>query len=214
MKLLELKYQSRDADTERSKKFSSNGLNCPRAAALGELTAIAPRSPITSFGQAINLLGRRQLQRWLQLLVYADSGKWPAPNPLLLLAARRAVCLEILAAAFPPFPRSSTADAAFMAGTFSLLPVLLNLSMTEICPNYPAAAGRRCPGPPRRCARQTAQISDSADHGELAPAGSLVRERMPFPRTPWLSDQIEALTWAAKIARSPPRQSGWRTSDP
>lgn len=202
LKLLELlALVAQDADTEALEEvFKQQPKLSYGLLRLVNSAAIAPRSPITSFGQAINLLGRRQLQRWLQLLVYADSGNGAAPNPLLLLAARRGRLMEILSGRIPAIPEvESTADAAFMAGTFSLLPVLLNLSMTEILPQLPL---------PQPVADALAhhggalgkllKISDSADHGELALAGSLVREHAISPDT-FVSDQIEALTWAAKI---------------
>jgi len=92
--------------------------------------AFALSSPIHSFAQAINVLGRRQLQRWLQLLLYArqqDDGK---ANPLLPLAALRAAQMEALGKALD-WDRDQL-DMAFVTGVFSLLDVLLDMPMAEI----------------------------------------------------------------------------------
>jgi EAL and modified HD-GYP domain-containing signal transduction protein len=92
--------------------------------------AFALSSPIHSFGQAINVLGRRQLQRWLQLLLYARQQDDGLANPLLPLAAVRASMMETLAKA-QGWDRDQQ-DMAFVAGVFSLLDVLLAMPMTEI----------------------------------------------------------------------------------
>ncbi|MCZ7654784.1 MAG: EAL domain-containing protein [Rhodocyclaceae bacterium] len=56
------------------------------------------RQKITSVRHAITVLGRRQLQRWLQLLVYADaSPNGPLASPLMQLAATRGRFMELLA---------------------------------------------------------------------------------------------------------------------
>lgn len=93
--------------------------------------AFAPNSnPIHNFGQAINLLGRRQLQRWLQLLLYARQQVDGPANALLPLAALRAAQMEALCKL-----RDGDRDAqdlAFLVGVFSLLDVLLAMPMTEI----------------------------------------------------------------------------------
>ena len=92
--------------------------------------AFAPKSPIHSFGQAINVLGRRQLQRWLQLLLYARQQEDGGANALLPLAAVRAAHMEALAKARGG--DRDQQDMAFVAGVFSLLDVLLDMPMTEI----------------------------------------------------------------------------------
>lgn len=100
--------------------------------------AMAPRTPITSFMQAINLLGRRQLERWLQLLIYADPDNGHLPNPLLYKAAVRGRMMELLITQLRAGGEPEiNGDAAFMTGCFSLLDALLNLSMSDILMQLP-----------------------------------------------------------------------------
>ena len=83
---------------------------------------------ISSFGQAITLLGRRQLQRWLQLLLYARNGRDGARSPLLPRAALRAALMEALVEDCG----NGSAEHAFMVGMFSLLDRLLGGAMVDI----------------------------------------------------------------------------------
>lgn len=138
LKLLSLIAQ--DADTRsieeifrEDPKLSYNLLRLVNSVSVGAKTSI------DSFHQAIAILGRRQLQRWLQLLIYANqlshSGE---PNPLMQLAAARGRQMELLLAAVEPeIDIEAFGDTAFMTGIFSLLNILLNLPMQEILDALP-----------------------------------------------------------------------------
>jgi EAL and modified HD-GYP domain-containing signal transduction protein len=94
---------------------------------------------ITSLRHAITLLGRRQLQRWVQLLIYTNpKGETQAVNPLLQLAATRGRLMELLAERLQARNREF-ADHAFMVGIMSLMPTLLGVTMPEILAQLPVA---------------------------------------------------------------------------
>ena len=90
--------------------------------------AIAAREKVASLNRAVALLGRRQLQRWAQLLLYTSSGA-PYPNPLLQLAATRGKIMELLS---PKTCGPDSEENAFMTGIMSLLDALLGMPFDEI----------------------------------------------------------------------------------
>ena len=97
---------------------------------------------ITSLRHAITLLGRRQLMRWLQLLIYTSPQRGDSNgsgNPLFALAATRGRMMELLAERARPGQRDF-AEQAFMVGIMSLIPALLGVSMDDILGQLPVTA--------------------------------------------------------------------------
>ncbi|WP_144142986.1 EAL and HDOD domain-containing protein [Paraburkholderia sp. BCC1884] len=80
---------------------------------------------IASLREAIIATGTRQIARWAQLLLYADSGDLPwRADPLVELAGTRSRFMELAANWLRPSD-DDFADAAFMTGIFSLVHVVL-----------------------------------------------------------------------------------------
>jgi EAL and modified HD-GYP domain-containing signal transduction protein len=93
---------------------------------------VGARARITSVRHAITVLGRRQLQRWLQLLIFSRGANIDlAHNPLLQLAALRGRFMELLAERLLPEQRELR-DPAFLTGLMSVVPAALGMSMTDV----------------------------------------------------------------------------------
>lgn len=93
--------------------------------------AMGLRNPVGSLNQALVVLGRRQLQRWIQLLIYTVGNASSRNTPLLQLAASRGRLMELLAEEQRPGSKDFH-ERAFMVGILSLLDILLDLPMPEI----------------------------------------------------------------------------------
>ena len=156
---------------------------------------------ITSLRHAITILGRRQLQRWLQLLIYTNPKGGRSDNPLLQLAATRGRLMELLAERVTPRNREFT-DQGFMVGIMSLMPALLGVAIEEILAQLPVA--------PRV---QMALVDRTGLHGQLLQVVEATEQTDPtileeaLQRVPGIDlDFLEecltqALFWANNLGR-------------
>jgi c-di-GMP-related signal transduction protein len=85
---------------------------------------------VTSFSQALMILGRQQLRRWLNLMLFAARQDDVRSPMLLARVAVRARALEMLARARGL--DKLTQEQAFMTGMFSLLGVLFGMPLPEV----------------------------------------------------------------------------------
>ncbi len=87
---------------------------------------------IESLSQAIMLLGRRQLQRWIQVLMYTEAGR-PAGylSPILIQASARAHLMESMSTLrYPDQP--VRAESAFTTGILSIMDQLFQGTMKDL----------------------------------------------------------------------------------
>ena len=100
---------------------------------------------VTSLRHAITLLGRRQLLRWLQLLLYSSVAQThEGISPLLQLAATRGRLMELMVAHLQgsegdELRSRDGVDQAYMVGILSLMPTLFACSMTDLLAQLPVA---------------------------------------------------------------------------
>lgn len=162
---------------------------------------------ITSLRHAIAVLGRRQLQRWLQLLIYAnaDHGKTNkaahSASPLLQLAATRGRLMELLADRVQPGNREF-ADQSFMVGILSLMPTLLGMAMPEILAQLPFA--QRVGLALTERTGQLGQLLVLVEATEQADAEALdeALRRLPGITARLLDNRLaQAMSWANNLGR-------------
>lgn len=124
----------RDADTARiEEEFKRETALAVSLLRIVNSVGFGTTRNVSTIRHAITLLGRRQLQRWLQLLLMAPAGKTPdaSRSPLLQVAALRGRMMELLAEHAHPRDRT-LADQAFITGIMSMMPAALGLPMQEI----------------------------------------------------------------------------------
>jgi EAL and modified HD-GYP domain-containing signal transduction protein len=122
-----------DADTDEIENSIKSDITlCFNLLRLVNTPAIGIPRKINSVNQALMVLGRDQLKRWLQIMLYAEPcKKGQAMTPLLNLAATRGKLLELMAHSMNPDSRGMS-DTAFTVGIMSLMDTLFSLPMTEI----------------------------------------------------------------------------------
>ncbi len=156
---------------------------------------------ITSLGHAITVLGRRQLQRWLQLLVFAAGNQNGTSNPLLLMAATRGRLMELLAAEWQPGD-TALADQAFMAGIMSLMPALVGLPIADIVAPLGLTAKVRdalCAGTGTLGA--LLRIAESSEDGDMLRLTQALAELPGLGPKAINRAQTQALQWANEIGQ-------------
>lgn len=130
-----IKCLNADADLDEIERiFKGEAALTVNLLRLTNSAAVGLRTRITSVRQAVTVLGRRQILRWLQLLLYSRPGGQHVDierNPLMQLAAFKGNFMERLARLCHP-DQSGLADAAFLCGLMSLMPAALGLPMSEI----------------------------------------------------------------------------------
>ncbi|WP_342117644.1 EAL and HDOD domain-containing protein [Pseudoduganella sp. OTU4001] len=109
---------------------------------------------VTSFSQAILILGRQQLRRWLNLMLFAARSDDVRSPMLLARVSVRARTMELLAR--ETGQGKQVQEQAFMVGMFSLLGVLFGVPLGELLAPLSLSD-----------AAQQALLSKSGELGEL-----------------------------------------------
>jgi EAL and modified HD-GYP domain-containing signal transduction protein len=131
LKLMVLIVKDKDvSEIENELKYqpglSYNLLRMVNSAAMGLSTTI------NSIKRAITILGRKQLQRWVQILLYtARQNSNSGSDALMQTATVRGKLLELIASKDRPHDKNHQ-DRAFMVGILSLLDSLMGMDMKEI----------------------------------------------------------------------------------
>ncbi len=158
---------------------------------------------IDSLAQAITVIGRRQLQRWLQLLLFALHGEGgTAPNPLLQLAATRGKLMEILARMGAGQDRGLQ-ERAFMAGLFSKLDVLLEMPMADILASLNLADDVRAALMDRTGMLGTLlRLCEALELGDFDAVSGLLAELPGLTRADLTEAQMAAIRWVNSLGEA------------
>ncbi len=111
------------------KSNASLGVNLLR---LVNSVGLTRGTKIENVNQALSMLGRRQVLRWLALLLFAGGDEASFGSALLETAAFRGRLMELLVARDEGPGAQDLRDRAFLAGMLSLADVLLGRSLEEL----------------------------------------------------------------------------------
>lgn len=89
---------------------------------------------INSIRQAISMLGYRNLQKWVTLLLFADEGHDTRSAPLFERAAIRGRIMELMAKRITRDAKA--ADMAFITGVLSLIDALLQIPLKDVLKDF------------------------------------------------------------------------------
>lgn len=160
------------------------------------------RTKVTSLKHALTVLGRRQLQRWLQILLYTNpGGGGNVASPLLQMAATRGRLLELMSAKLHPGDRGAE-DRAFMTGIMSLMPTLMGVELGEILKGVNLAADvREALETQSGELGRLLQLAEALESGDAACCQHLAVELQCEDPAVINLCLTQALAWASNIGR-------------
>jgi len=194
-----------DSDTEEVEGvFKQNPDLSVNLIKLVNSVAVGGHGEIHSLRNAITVLGRRQLQRWLQVLLFALSSAPGAefPSPLLVLAATRGKLMELIAQGLKSNERELP-DRAFMAGILSLVNALLGMPMQDIVGSMPLDQDIK-----DALVDRSGRLGDMLTLVEALEESDLPEIEEALSRLPALDHgkvpamQVEAMRWANSIGET------------
>lgn len=158
---------------------------------------------INSIKHAIVILGRKQLQKWIQLLLYtANKSNDNMSNALMQTAAARGKLMELIAMAERPHDKNHQ-ERAFMVGILSLLDVLLGIEMKQIIDKLgiPDDMSQALLLRDGRMGTEL-KLIEANEKGDIS-AVQLLQQELGFFSLSELADmEIQAIGWANRIGEA------------
>jgi len=167
--------------------------------------AVGLRNKIGSLHQALVVLGKRQLLRWAQLLLYSQGGS-DVPSPLMTMAAVRGKAMELLCDVRSDNRRHGRdlCDRAFMTGVLSLVDVVVGMEKAQVVQQLNLADDVRealltCGG----LLGQMLLLMEQLERGDFKAAAILSRELNLLPEAVNQA-QVDAMRWARHLGEVAP----------
>lgn len=163
--------------------------------------ALGAQRSIASVSQALMVLGRKQLQRWLQLLLFTLQSGSADPSPLLVMAATRGKMMELLAG--KQQRDADYCDEAFMAGILSLIETIIAKPLADIVGEL--NLNERLAGALLRRDGELGsllQLVESVEHPDLSHTRALLAQAGTLSLSDLTAAEIEAMSWANQIAEA------------
>lgn len=163
--------------------------------------ALGGRREITSFAQAILLLGRQQLRRWLHLMLFAARDDDPRSAMLGAHVTLRARSMELLAEACG-LDRAAQ-ELAFMAGMFSLLGTLFGQPLPQVLATLTLPDDLRCALLQREgvLGRQLGAVEAAETPGDAAQLGTDLAG-LGVPVASFNHLRLQAAVWALQMTQA------------
>jgi EAL and modified HD-GYP domain-containing signal transduction protein len=192
----------KDADTQQIEQIFKQHPNLTyNLMRLVNSVASGVHRSIASVSQAIMVLGRKQLQRWLQLLLFTLQSGTAYPSPLLVLAATRGKMMELLAA--KQQRNADYCDEAFMAGILSLIDTLIDKPLADIVGEL--NLGERLTAALLRREGELGpllQLVESIEHPDLDYTNLLLAQAGALSLSDLTAAEIDAMAWANQVAET------------
>ncbi len=161
--------------------------------------AFALSTKIGSIRQALNLIGRNQLIRWIEMLLFSLDDDSTFPSALLQLAAKRGTLMELLARHMS-HQLGTFQERSHMTGMLSLADTLLGMPMPEVLELLNPADEVR-DALLHRSGRigQMLTLCECLENADFDRAEQLASE-LHIPANGVLQAQRDAMAWTCKLS--------------